>query len=129
MRTGVCGCICMLYVILANTCRVDQLIFTVQCELSKLQINLIIFFHFFYKKQQKPVCFAVNRRFRAVSRQFFTGKPIRIQIDLNWSNRLVFIGFHRFTDGKPLSVGIGFCRLNGFVNRGPRPRPRPCRAN
>jgi hypothetical protein len=36
---------------------------------------------------------------------------------LNWSNRSVFTGFHRFTDGKPLPVGSGFCRLNGFVNR------------
>jgi hypothetical protein len=36
VRTGVCGYICMVYVILVNICRVDQLIFTVQCELSKL---------------------------------------------------------------------------------------------
>jgi hypothetical protein len=42
----------MLYVILVNTYRMDQLIFTVQCELSKLQINLIKKFHFFCKKQQ-----------------------------------------------------------------------------
>jgi hypothetical protein len=52
----------MLYVILVNTYRVDQLIFTVQCELNKLQINLVIFFYFFCKTA-KPVCFAVNRRF------------------------------------------------------------------
>jgi hypothetical protein len=39
MRTGVCGCICTLYVILMNSCCVDQLIFIVQCELRKLQIN------------------------------------------------------------------------------------------
>jgi hypothetical protein len=38
MRIGVCGCICMLYVILVNICSVDQ--FTLWCELSKLQINL-----------------------------------------------------------------------------------------
>jgi hypothetical protein len=50
---------------------------------------------FFCKKQQKPACFAVNRRFRAISRRFFTGKPVRIQIDLNWSNWSVFTGFHR----------------------------------
>jgi hypothetical protein len=49
MRTGVYSCICMLYVILVNTCRVDQLIFTLQCELSKLQINLIKNFHFSIK--------------------------------------------------------------------------------
>jgi hypothetical protein len=69
MRIEVCGCICMLYVILVNTCRVDQLIFTVQCELSKLQINLVKNFHFFCKKQQKPVRFAINQRFRAVFRR------------------------------------------------------------
>jgi hypothetical protein len=117
MRTGVCGCICMLHVILVNTCRVDQLIFTMQCELSKLQINLVNIFHFFCKKQQKPVRFAVNRRFRAAFRRFFTGKPVRIQIDLNWSNRSVFTGFYRFTVGKPLPVGSGFSIENGFVNR------------
>jgi hypothetical protein len=49
MRTGVCGCICMLYVILVNTCHVGQLIFIVQYELSKLQINLVKNFHFFCK--------------------------------------------------------------------------------
>jgi hypothetical protein len=107
----------MLHVILVNTCRVDQLIFTMQCELSKLQINLVNIFHFFCKKQQKPVRFAVNRRFRAAFRRFFTGKPVRIQIDLNWSNRSVFTGFYRFTVGKPLPVGSGFSIENGFVNR------------
>jgi hypothetical protein len=69
----------MLYVILVNTSHVDQLIFTVQCELNKLQINLVKIFHFFCKKHQKPVRFA--------------GKPDRIQIDLNWSNRSVFTVF------------------------------------
>jgi hypothetical protein len=44
MRIGVCGCICMLYVILLNTCCVDQLLFTVQCELRKLQMIPVIFF-------------------------------------------------------------------------------------
>jgi hypothetical protein len=47
MRTGVYDCICMLYVILVNTYRVDQLLFTVQCELSKLKINLVKIFYFF----------------------------------------------------------------------------------
>jgi hypothetical protein len=42
----------MLYVILVNTCRVDQLIFTVQCELSKLQINLFKNFHFSVKNSK-----------------------------------------------------------------------------
>jgi hypothetical protein len=51
MRTGVCSCICMLYVILVNACRVDQLIFTVQCELIKLQINHDKIFNFFCKNQ------------------------------------------------------------------------------
>jgi hypothetical protein len=41
MKIKVRGCICMLYVILVNTCSVDQLIFSVQCELNKLQINLV----------------------------------------------------------------------------------------
>jgi hypothetical protein len=82
MRTGVCGCICMLYVILVNTCRVDQLIFNVQCELSKLQINLVKVFHLFCKKQQKPVRFVVNRRFRAVFRRF---PPVnRFEFKLIW---------------------------------------------
>jgi hypothetical protein len=66
----------MLYVILVNTCRVNQLIFTVQYELSKLQINLVKISFFFCKKQQKSVCFAV--------------KPV---------------DFYRFTVGKPLPVG------------------------
>jgi hypothetical protein len=39
----------MLYVILVNICRVAQLIFTVQCELSKLQINPVKIFHFSVK--------------------------------------------------------------------------------
>jgi hypothetical protein len=124
MKTGVCGCICMLYVILVNTYRVNQLIFTVQCELSKLQIILFKKNHFSVKKQQKPVCFAINRRFRAVFRRFSAGKPVRIQIDLNWSNRSVFTGFHQFTDGKPLPVDNGFLRLNGFVNRGTHTKNR-----
>jgi hypothetical protein len=47
----------MLYVILVNTCRVDQLIFTVQCELSKLQINIVKFFHFYVKKTVKTGSF------------------------------------------------------------------------
>jgi hypothetical protein len=42
----------MLYVILMNICRVDQLIFTVQCELNKLQINLVKKFYFFCKNNK-----------------------------------------------------------------------------
>jgi hypothetical protein len=121
MRTGVCGCIYMLYVILVNTCRVDQLIFTVQCELSKLQINLVKIFHFFCKKQQNRFVSRLTsglERFFAGFSPVFAGKPIQIQIDLNWSNRSVFTGFYRFTVGKPLPVGGGFCIQNGFVNRG-----------
>jgi hypothetical protein len=48
---------CMLYVILVNTRRVDQLIFIVLCELSKLQINIVKFFHFSVKNSK-------NRSFR-----------------------------------------------------------------
>jgi hypothetical protein len=78
-----------------NTYHVDQLIFIVQCELSKLQINLVKIFHFSIKT-------AKTGRFRglpAVFHRFFVGKLVRIQIDWNWSNRSVFTGFHRFTDG------------------------------
>jgi hypothetical protein len=35
-----------------NACRVDQLIFTVQYELSKLQINPAKIFIFFYKNSK-----------------------------------------------------------------------------
>jgi hypothetical protein len=63
----------MLYVILVNTYRVDQLIFTVQCELRKLQINLVKNFHFFCKNS-KNVCFAVNLQFRAVFHRFSVAK-------------------------------------------------------
>jgi hypothetical protein len=42
----------MLYVILVNTCRVDQLIFIVHCVLSKLQINLVKKFHFSVKNSK-----------------------------------------------------------------------------
>jgi hypothetical protein len=121
MRTGVCGCICMLYVILVNTCRVDQLIFTVQCELNKLQINFVKIFYFFCKKQQNRFVSRLTgglERFFAGFSPVFAGKPIQIQIDLNWSNRSVFTGFYRFTIGKPLPMGGGFCIQNGFVNRG-----------
>jgi hypothetical protein len=122
MRTEVCGCICMLYVILVNICRVDQLIFTVQCELSKLQINLVKIFHFFCKKQQNRFVSRLTgglERFFAGFSPVFAGKPIQIQIDLNWSNRSVFTDFYRFTVGKPLPVRGGFCIQNGFVNRAP----------
>jgi hypothetical protein len=40
----------ILYVFLVNACCVDQLIFTVQCELSKLQINSNKIFNFSAKK-------------------------------------------------------------------------------
>jgi hypothetical protein len=36
----------MLYVIFVNICCVDQLMFTVQHELSKIQMNLVVFFVF-----------------------------------------------------------------------------------
>jgi hypothetical protein len=113
MRTGVCGCICMLYVILVNTCRVDQLIFIVHCVLSKLQINLVKKFHFSVK----------NSKNRLVSRltdgleQFLAGfSPVnRFEFKLIWIGQ---IGrFLPVSTGKSLPVGSGFCRLNGFVNR------------
>jgi hypothetical protein len=88
MRTRACGCICMLYVILVNTCRVDQLIFTVQCELSKLQINLVKIFHFFYKNSKNRFVSRLTGGFSPV----FADISVQIQIDLNWSNRSVFTG-------------------------------------
>jgi hypothetical protein len=112
----------MLYVILVNTCRVDQLIFTVQCELNKLQINFVKIFYFFCKKQQNRFVSRLTgglERFFAGFSPVFAGKPIQIQIDLNWSNRSVFTDFYRFTVGKPLPVRGGFCIQNGFVNRAP----------
>jgi hypothetical protein len=63
-----------------------------QYELRKLQKKSCQNFSFSVKKQQKPVRFAVNRRFRAVFHRFFAGKPIQIQINLNWLNRSVFTG-------------------------------------
>jgi hypothetical protein len=83
MRIGVYGCIYMLYVILVNTYRVDQLIFTLQCELSKLQINLVK--NSFFRKNSKNRF--VSRltdgleRFSPVFHRFFAVKPVQIQID------------------------------------------------
>jgi hypothetical protein len=42
-----------------NTCCVDQLIFTMQYELNKLQINLVKIFYFSVKKQQNPTRIAM----------------------------------------------------------------------
>jgi hypothetical protein len=60
----------------------------VQCELSKLQINIVKIFRFFYKNSKNRL---VSRLTGGLER-FFTGKPVQIQIDLNWSNRSVFTG-------------------------------------
>jgi hypothetical protein len=62
----------MLYVILVNTCRVDQLIFVVHCEMSKLKINLIKIFHFFCKNSKTPF---VSRLIDGLER-VFTGFPL-----------------------------------------------------
>jgi hypothetical protein len=94
----------MLYVILVNIYRVDQLIFTVQCELRKLQINPVKIFHFSVKNSENRLVSRKSRRFRAV----FAGKPVQIQIDLNCPNRSIFTDFHRFTGSKPLPVGTVF---------------------
>jgi hypothetical protein len=61
----------MLYVILVNTCRVDQLIFTMQCELSKLQINLVKIFIFAVKNSKNRF---VSRLTDGLER-FLTGFP------------------------------------------------------
>jgi hypothetical protein len=62
-----------LYVILVNTCRVNQLIFTVQCELSKLQIILFKKFHFYVKKQQNQF---VSRLTDSLERFFAGFSPV-----------------------------------------------------
>jgi hypothetical protein len=120
MRTEVCSCICMLYVILVNACRVGQLIFTVQCELSKLQINPAKIFHFFCKKQQKLICFTVNRRFLPFFRRFCVGFSLVnwLEFKLSLVKLTGFTGFYRFIAGKPLPVGGDFYMWNGFVNHG-----------
>jgi hypothetical protein len=46
VRIEVYYCICMLYIILVNISCVDQLVFTMQRELSKLQVNHATFFIF-----------------------------------------------------------------------------------
>ena len=104
----------MLYVILMNSCCVDQLIFTVQCELSKLQINPAKIFIFSAKNGKNQFISRLTAGFY----RFFADKPIQIQTDLVWPNRSVFTGFYRFTGGKPLPVGGGFYLPTGFVNRG-----------
>jgi hypothetical protein len=63
MRIENCGCICMLYVIFVNICCVDQLMFTVQHELSKIQMNLVVFFVFSVVSLKKQLFWAKNRRF------------------------------------------------------------------
>jgi hypothetical protein len=88
-----------------------------QCELSKLQINIVKSFHFSVKNSKNRFISRLTDGFE----RFFTGKPVRIQINLNWSNRSVFTGFYRFTVGKPLPVGSGFSIQNSFVNRGHHP--------
>jgi hypothetical protein len=88
----------MLYVILVNTCCVDQLIFTVQCEFSKLQINHIKIFHFFCRKQQNRFVSWLTGGFH----RFFAGKLVRVQIDLAFVKPDVI---YRFIGGKPLPVG------------------------
>jgi hypothetical protein len=77
MRIRVYGCICLLYVILLNICRVHQIIFIVQCELSKLQINPVKIFHFSVKTT-KTGRFVENRRGFTSTEKFYTGgrKPI-----------------------------------------------------
>jgi hypothetical protein len=52
MRIEVCGCIYMLYVILVNISCVDQLVFTMQRELNKLQVNHVKFSHFLCKNKK-----------------------------------------------------------------------------
>jgi hypothetical protein len=61
----------MLYVILVNICRVNQLIFTVQCELSKLQINPVKIFHFSIKTTKTDRLERFTASFLSVNRYKF----------------------------------------------------------
>jgi hypothetical protein len=92
------------YVILVNICRVDQLIFTMQCELIKLQINPIKIF-IFSVKTTKTGSFSWKivglGRFTA---GFSSLNQYKFKFGLNCTYRLVFIGFRRFTGSKLLQV-------------------------
>jgi hypothetical protein len=70
MRIRVCGYICMLYAISVKICCVDQLIFTVQCELSKIQICPIIFSFFCSKDKKTRFNFAGKLTVGAVYERF-----------------------------------------------------------
>jgi hypothetical protein len=62
MRIALCGYICMLYVIFVNICYVGQLIFTEQCELSKIQMSPVNFF-FIVANIKRRFNLLENRRF------------------------------------------------------------------
>jgi hypothetical protein len=56
MIIGIYACICILYVILLNTYCMDQLFFTSQRELSKLEMNNVKNFLFLCKMQKTGSC-------------------------------------------------------------------------
>jgi hypothetical protein len=69
----------MLYVILVNICHVNQLIFIVQCEFSKLQIIIFKKFHFSVKNNKNQFVSRLTdglERFFAVFHRFSNGKPV-----------------------------------------------------
>jgi hypothetical protein len=102
MRTGVCGCICMLYVILMNSCCVDQLIFTVQCELSKLQINPAKIFIFSAKNGKNQFISRLTAGFY----RFFTGfSPVN-----QFEFKLIWFG----QTGRFLPVSTGLPAVNRY---------------
>jgi hypothetical protein len=67
----------MLYVILVNTYHVDQLIFTVQRELRKLQINHVKNYLLFEKNTKNSSFFLENQLLRAIYCRFSIVKPTR----------------------------------------------------
>jgi hypothetical protein len=116
MRIGVCGCIYMLYVILVNICRVDQLIFTMQCEFSKLQINLVKIFHFLKTTKTSLFSWKTNGLWRFTA-DFLSANQYKFKFDLDWANRSVLLVFM----GKPSDYQNWrgwFSPSNGLVNLG-----------
>jgi hypothetical protein len=104
----------MLFVILVNICRVDQLIFTVQCELSKLQIGLVKIFHFSVKTAKTGSFLWKTESLGRFTADFSPINQYKFKFGLDCTNSSSFTDFHRFTGGKPLPVGNGFFFLKRF---------------
>jgi hypothetical protein len=97
----------MLYVILLNTCCVDQLLFTVQHELSKLQINHVKIFIFLCKMQDPfanvfctlPPVLAVYR-LENCFRASLAAKKTHMSLGRN-PTRIFFLDFSIYMFGSP----------------------------